>query len=130
MAGLAFTITSPDPSATQWGPDLSKTRENINSVVMYAASNGGRLPGWNTAITYSGGNVSYVVLTFKDDTDIKIKIMYDYNASGNITEEEYFFDKGAGAGYEQITNGAAVYGYDVSNNLTSVTFSSSYTMTP
>lgn len=132
MTGLAFTITSPNPSASQWGPDLTATRENIHSLMMYAASNGGRLPGWDTTINYSGTNIGNIILTNKADITVKIKIMYVYSG-GLLTKEEYYFDKGTAggsAGYEQITNGAVAYSYDGSNNLTAISVSSTYTTTP
>ena len=119
MAAPVFTITSPDPTASNLGADLDKTRENIVNLAMFAASNGGRLPNWDSAYDYTSGDLDEVVLTYKPNTLIKIKITYTYSG-GNLNKESYYYDKGLGSGYELLTNGVLTYGY-TGDNLTSVT---------
>ena len=118
MAAPAFDVNAPDPSATSLVADLGKTRDNAIYLAIAAAANGGRLPDWDSAYTYTNGNVTSMTLTNQTDTLVKIQVLY-YYGSGNLTSEEYYFDKGLGNGYELLNNGVLTYTY-TNGDLTSI----------
>lgn len=120
MAAPELDLNKPDPS-NQYGSDLTAIRDNLVSLAIYAASNGGRLPGWDSVFTWSSGNLTEMVLTHKVHTSVKIRITYSYTGDpAVVNKESYYFDKGLGAGYELVNNGVLTYGY-TGSDLTSVT---------
>ena len=118
MAAPGFDINAPDPTATDLVADLGKTRDNAIFLAIAAAANGGRLPDWDSAFTYTGDDLTEVVLTHKTATSVKIKIEYTYSG-GNLNKEKFYFDKGLSAGYELLSNGVLTYTY-TGDDLTSV----------
>ena len=68
MATPQFNINAPDPGASQWGPEISKTRDNLVGIMIHAASTGQDLPDWNSTWTYGGGGGSYNHGTNKSNT--------------------------------------------------------------
>lgn len=115
---LAYDINKPDPTSVAWGADVTQIRDNLATLTMYAAANGGRLPDFDSVFTYTTGDLTEVVLTNKTYTSIKIKITYSYSG-GNLNKESYYFDKGLGSGYELVSNGVLTYTY-TSGDLTSI----------
>ena len=115
---LVFDINSPDPTATAWAPDVTQIRDNLATLTMYAAGNGGRLPDFDSVFSYTTGDLTEVVLTNKTYATIKIKITYSYSG-GNLNKESYYFDKGLGSGYELVSNGVLTYTY-TNGDLTSI----------
>lgn len=112
MSILVFDINAPDPGAAQYGPNVTQIRDNLATLTMYAAANGGRLPDFNSTFAYTGDNLTEVILTNKTYTSIKIKITYSYTGSpSKVNKESYYFDKGLGGGYELVSNGVITYGY-------------------
>lgn len=109
---LPFDINKPDPANPQWGPDVTAIRDNLASIVMYAAANGGRIPDWDTVFVYDGGtgDLTTMTLTNKTHTGIKVRVTYTYSG-GNLNKESYFFDKGLGGGFELVANGVLTYAY-------------------
>ena len=111
---LDYDINEPSPTATQYGPNITQIRDNIATLTMYAAANGGRLPDWDSTFTYTSGDLTQVDMTNKTYTSIKIRLTYSYSG-GNLNKESYYFDKGLGSGFELVSNGVLTYAYSGSD---------------
>lgn len=122
MAAPVFDVSKP-AVADGWGVSLTYIRENIVSLAMYAAANGGRVPNWDTAFTYASGKLSEMVLTYKPTPTVKIRVTYSY-IGDSLDKESLYFDKGLGAGYELLSNGVLTYGYS-GGNVSTVTAANS-----
>lgn len=118
MAAPIHDLNKPDPS-DQYGGDLTAIRDSLAHLAMLAASNGGRLPNWDSVLGYSSGKLIQIVLTHKTYTSVKIKITYAYTGD-DLNKEAYFYDKGLGAGFELVSNGVLTYNY-TSGSVTSIT---------
>lgn len=124
MASPQFDINAPDPDASQWGPEITKIRDNLVNIMMFAAALGQDLPDWNTAFTYGGGGGELTIseMIYQTDTSIKLKWVYTYAGTpAKLNTAKWYFDKGLGAGYELVTpRGTKTYVY-TSGQLTSIT---------
>jgi hypothetical protein len=111
MAAPPFDYDAPDPGATGgWGPEITATRDNIINLMIFAAASGSRLPDWDTAFTYTTGNLTQVEMTYQSDTLVKMRWVYTY-ASGKISTEKWYFDKGLGGGMELLFGGTLTNTY-------------------
>jgi hypothetical protein len=127
MATPTLDTSAPNPgSVGGWGPEMDKTRENIQTLMLFAAAVGNDLPDWNTSFTYGGGGgeLTEVVMIYQTDTSIKMKWVYTYSGSpAKINTVKWYFDKGLGAGYELYTpKGTKTYVYS-GDQLTNITAS-------
>lgn len=125
MATPTLDLNAPDPGSTNgWGSDVNKIRENIQTIMFFAAACTMDLPDWNTAFTYGGGSgeLTEAIMTYQTDTTIKMRWVWTYS-SGKIATAKWYFDKGLGAGYELYTpKGTKTYNY-TGDQLTSITAS-------
>ena len=122
MAAPPFDINAPDPSSTGgWGAEISATRDNIINLLLFAASNGGRLPDWDSSFTYTSGKITQIDMTYQSDVSIQMRVQYQYNGtSGKLEQERYYYNKGLGAGFELLLGGTLNYAYS-GDNITTVT---------
>ena len=122
MTAPAQEINRPDPGAAGgWGPEITATRDNLVFLMICAAANGSRLPGWSSTFTYGGGSGELTVaeMIYQADTTIKMKWVFAYSG-GLLNTETWYFDKGLGAGYEELDGGTLTMTYS-SGNMTAIT---------
>ena len=115
MTAPNININKPTFGATPADADLTQLRDNIIWLMIAAAANGYRMPGWTT--TVAGADPAELDSILLTQASLKMKYNFTWS-SGNLATEIWEYDKGLGANLETLIGGTLTHSYDGSNNWT------------